>query len=400
MHVLVLPSSYPTPGNPARGCFYREQAQALARAGVQVGVVAPVFRGLRTLTRERWQRSTGLFIGNDAGVQTVRRELWARFSPSPRLHGRHWLRVGRDLYRRYVDRFGVPDLIHAHGAYPAGRLAAAIAERDAIPFVLTEHSTAFARNSFRPWQDAIIRRVLRAAAVRIAVSPQLANLLESRFPSDASAWQTIPNLVAPDFQPTGKETREAIQTPFRFLNVALLTEKKSHDTLLHATAHLLARGTAVELRIVGDGPLRGSLTRLADRLGIASHVSFAGAFDRAGVVAEMQSADAFVLSSRHETFGVVVVEALATGLPVVATICGGPESIVGPQDGLLVPADNVAALAEGMLQIIAQRAEYPAAALQRRCRERFGEQAVIRQITDVYSRVVGRLPAIEPQEAA
>jgi glycosyltransferase involved in cell wall biosynthesis len=393
MHVLVIPSSYPTAGNPARGCFYREQAQSLARAGLRVGVVAPVIRGLRSLRHEGFRKLTGLSVSDDEGVPTVRRELLARFSLAPRLHGRHWLRVGHDLFRRYVDRFGVPDLIHAHGALLAGRLAVSIADKNGIPFVLTEHNTAFARRAIRPWQDAVIRQVIAQAAARIAVSPQLGRLLASRYETEPTEWQWIPNVVAPEFRPPDGENHAPERMRFRFLNVALLTPKKGHDTLLFALADLLAGGADAELRIVGGGPLQTSLSRLAERLGVASQVTFLGTLDRAAVVAEMQSADAFVLASRHETFGVVLIEALACGLPVVATVCGGPECIVEEQDGLLVPPDDVSALSQGMSRIVATRQKYPAASLRRRCLGRFGEQTVARQIIDVYTQSLGVHPS-------
>ena len=330
----------------------------------------------------------------------VRCEQLARFSFAPRLHGRQWMRVGHDLYRRYVDHFGVPDLIHAHGTLAAGRLSASIARRNGIPFVLTEHNTSFARRMIRPWQDAIIRPVLAQAAARIAVSPQLGRLLESRYQAEALEWQWIPNLVAPDFRPADGANCSATRKRFRFLNVALLTANKGHDTLLFAMADLLAGGADVELRIVGGGPLRKSLSQLAQRLEIASRVTFLGTLDRAAVVAEMQSADGFVLASRHETFGVVLVEALACGLPVVATVCGGPECIIEAQDGLLVPPDDVSALSQAMRQIAASQEEYPAAILRRRCLDRFGEQTVTRHIIDVYARVLGVRPALGKVEAA
>jgi glycosyltransferase involved in cell wall biosynthesis len=99
----------------------------------------------------------------------------------------------------------------------------------------------------------------------------------------------------------------------------------------------------------------------------------------------MGTCDAFVLSSSYETFGVVVVEALMNGKPVVATRCGGPEDIVVPgEDGLLVEKDNPEALAAAMLELRAQRDRFDAAAIRQRCIDRFGEAAFVRRHAKVY----------------
>ena len=111
-------------------------------------------------------------------------------------------------------------------------------------------------------------------------------------------------------------------------------EKKGQADLLRAFAERFAGDPSVRLGIGGDGPERGRLHELAGSLAIAEQVDWLGALDRDGVRQAMCEADAFVLPSRLETFGVVVIEALACGLPVVATRSGGAavtalSSIVG-----------------------------------------------------------------------
>ena len=103
----------------------------------------------------------------------------------------------------------------------------------------------------------------------------------------------------------------------------------------------------------------------------------------------MRAADAFVLPSRLETFGVVVAEALASGLPVVATRSGGPECIVGNGDGVLVDVGDVSGLGAAMARLRDSVAEYDAADIRRRCEERFGEHALVGKLEGVYARAIG-----------
>ena len=98
--------------------------------------------------------------------------------------------------------------------------------------------------------------------------------------------------------------------------------------------------------------------------------------------------DAFVLASRSETFGVAYIEAMATGLPVVATRCGGPEEFVNEENGILAPPEDPEALAEAMKQMIHTRDRYDGAAISAFVRDRYSPRAVAEQITKVYEEIV------------
>jgi glycosyltransferase involved in cell wall biosynthesis len=104
----------------------------------------------------------------------------------------------------------------------------------------------------------------------------------------------------------------------------------------------------------------------------------------------MQESAVLVLPSRAESLGLVLVESLACGTPVVATRCGGPEDIVDDQVGVLVAPEDPEALARGIEQVIDQRDRYDPALLRRRALERFGIEVVGRRLRDVYENVIGQ----------
>jgi glycosyltransferase involved in cell wall biosynthesis len=137
----------------------------------------------------------------------------------------------------------------------------------------------------------------------------------------------------------------------RFLTVANLNANKRVDLLLHAFAMVIDADASARLCIVGDGPLRTELERIVECLGLTHAVRFAGAGSPLEVRAAMWDSTCFVSSSRYETFGIAIAEALATGLPVVVTRSGGAEEVVAAGSGLVVPTDDVAALASGMLSV-------------------------------------------------
>ncbi len=155
--------------------------------------------------------------------------------------------------------------------------------------------------------------------------------------------------------------------PRRIVMVANLRAEKGHDTLLRAAPRILARHPDASVTLVGGGPRRDALETLTRALGIGDRVRFLGECrDVAPVLAEH---DLFVLPSRSEAFPNALIEAMATGLPVVATAVGGIPEVVRPGvNGLLVPPDDDAALADAVLGLMDDPAR--AAALGRAARAR------------------------------
>jgi len=383
-HILVIPSWYSN-GRGSGGGYFRDQALALEAAGFRVAMLAPdihTWRDLRT-GRVRRQWCDAVSVEHD-GVPIYHRN---DFTAMPRLPYRNplaWTRCGMKLARRYFDENGRPDLVHAHSCLNAGVLALAIRRRYGIRFVVTEHSTGFAQGRLRWWERDLVRRVIKQADRCIAVSPHLAGLLHNQYP--ASSWQYVPNILGEAFlRAKVAAARPEADRPFVFLCVARLSPQKGIDLLLEAFAAAFCGAQNVRLRLVGDGPLLASLEHLGARLGIAPQIDFVGDLSADGVRAEMEGADAFALASRFETFGVVVIEALACGLPVVSTASGGPDRLIGASNGLLVPRADGGALRDALLQMRREAPHYDRAAIRAAVVHQYGPDAFARQFAAIIS---------------
>ena len=148
------------------------------------------------------------------------------------------------------------------------------------------------------------------------------------------AWR-LPGSVGGDGKARG---------PIELVSIARLVKRKRVDRLLQALAAL--SGLEVRLTVVGDGPERRRLEALATALGVADRVRFLGHVDEAAKRRALAAADLFVLASAHEGFGLVYLEAMQHGLPVVAASAGGQADFLEDgRTGALVPNDDVAALA-------------------------------------------------------
>ncbi len=392
MHVLVIPSErYVPKEKPLAGIFQYDQAHALKRAGVQVGVVAPMPRSLRLMKQgiRKWPK--GIEIADDQGIPTYRYQGW-NWAPgkAPLLFSRFFLSVGKRLFRRYVRDHGLPQVIHAHNSLYAGLLASRLKARYGVPFVLTEHSSAYLTGSIRGVQRPFVEETLRNASACGVVSKGLGRTLERLFPNVEFTWQWLPNVLDTLFEHQKWPNNDKVgsQEMFRFLSVGALIEIKNHKGLLRAFARSFKDNHNVQLRVGGDGLLREELVLLSRELRIEDQVVFLGALTREQVLAEMQSCDVFVLPSKHETFGVVIIEALSSGKPVVATACGGPEEIVNTKNGLLVPPQDELALAEALQRMFSQAGSYDGALIREECLSLFGEAAVVNRLKALYNRAM------------
>ena len=390
MHVVILPSWYPATEDDLNGSFFREQAIAIAKRNIQIGVISPCMRSMR-----HWK---SVFTGSyqmqaelDNGVQTYRSHGMAWFPRIHRLSQWHWIRNGRLLFERYVDEQGMPDLIHVHSILNAGVLALELHLKHRIPYVITEHSSFFVRDRFSTDEVALAGEVAVQANRRFAVSLPFCDLLINQLSNEVGQWEPMPNIVNQAFLDHSYQQHTYKNHSLRFLTIALLTKTKATTNLVQAFAQRFAGQDEMILEIGGDGPELPHLEKMVEDLGIQSQVHFLGELTRLEVIRAMAAANVFVLPSHHETFGVVVIEALALGKPVIATRCGGPESIIESGDGLLVPTNNIEALAQAMAEISSHMDRYDPVDIRERCRIRFGEEAIVSRLIEVY-RDVSKAP--------
>lgn len=391
MHILIVPSARYIPADSStEGVFQQHQAQALKRAGYRVGVISLELRSLRLLRRglSSWPR--GIRVEDDQGIPVFRYHGW-HWIPYL-LQGQLWLLAwaGRALFRKYVTHHGVPDLVHAHNARFAGWLASQIKQEWRIPYILTEHSSEYARGLVRNVELSYIQTAFKGADKRLVVSPGLGHTLERTVGEAVCPWEWVPNMLDGRFEQSIplEKAEDNQRTKFYFLNVGSLTENKGHADLLRAFANEFEGKGDVQLRIGGAGPLRQRLELLAKDLGVDRQVSFLGQLSRAQVLAEMQNCDAYVQSSHYETFGVAIIESLACGKPVVATACGGPEYIVHQGNGLLVPARDATALGEAMATVRENVACYDTTLIWQDCVARFGAHTVVNQLANAYCQIL------------
>lgn len=378
VHVLVIPRAIYGPKGTTHGIFEGHQVAALAMAGLQVGVIDAGVITARNWGQGLHRRGQEFFEGVPVIHANRRAVLPARWEGHVR-SGRRRYRRFRRAFRRYVEAFGTPDVVHAHNLFAAGLIARRLFDDFGVPYVVTEHTSSYADSPI-PHPD-LAQHVIRAASAVIPVGSALVPQLEQVAGADlADRITVVPNVVDPVLLDTPLLPRGG-----RYTVAALgyLIPRKNYELLISAFAQAELPPDSV-LSIGGSGPQLLHLQELANRLGIADRVEFLGQLDRRGVVSLLQRAHVFAHPSDLESFGVVLIEAMALGMPIVATNSGGPADIVRAGVGLLTPVGDVRELAAALADIYARRAELDAEEIREQCRRRFGPEAFARRMTEIY----------------
>jgi len=242
--------------------------------------------------------------------------------------------------------------IHAHlgGTAPAVALLATALGNAVEPGAWTWSLTVHGPDELAHAEQERLAEKIEAASFAVAISDftrsQLMSLVDERH------WAKL-RVVHCGVDP-------AVYTPatrpddgtFRVLSVGRLVSAKGHGVLLEGVAIAARNGVPIELTIVGDGPRRDRLEALTAELGLGEQVTFAGAIAQDRLPAMFAAADAFCLPSFAEGLPVVLMEAMATGLPAVTTgVMGIPELVVDDENGLIVPPGRADLVADALVRL-------------------------------------------------
>ncbi|MCK5135204.1 MAG: glycosyltransferase [Bacteroidales bacterium] len=382
--ILIIPSWYPPDG----GYFFKEHSEAIQRMGWQADVLVNRVVGVRKLIQAGLSAFRRYSVQNENGLRVIR-SVYLKIPGSEKRNIRNWAARTKRIYRKYEKQFGKPDLILAHSVTWAGYAASLIRESHHIPYVVVEHrsffvwSTEKARRMVKPYYLPFFEKAYRDCSRLVLVSESLLTGLKALMPWIEEKTMVIPNMIREEMFLPPSEPRKA--DPFIFIWAGRLEHVKGLDLLLKAAQSLKTRtSTVFSIRLAGRGSLRSELEQMAENLDVSERVQFLGRLSREDMQKDMQEANCFVLPTRYEAFGAVLIEAMSTGLPVIATRSGGPDTIVTEQSGLLIDTDNAGQLADAMEQMIRHHQEYSPEKIRALTLERYGQTNVMEQYNKLF----------------
>lgn len=394
MKICIAATTFPRYPGDGQGAFIWELARAVQRQGVGVHVVALHTPGAKTqedidgirVTRPRyWWPEAGESLRKDGGglPLTLRKYPLARLQ-LPLFLARHSTAIAQ------VAR-GC-DLVHAHWTLSGG---AALLGRWAYqkPLVLTVHGSDIFQIPRHPIGAKLTRSILNRADHVTAVSEALKQAASAvGVPPDHI--EVISNGIdLQHFAPPTPDPRRAVQMDKRIiLFTGFLIKRKGLRYLLDALALLPPSIPTFRLVVVGEGPEEGALHEQVTALGLDDCVEFVGFQPQAAVSAWMRQARVFVLPSLEEGQGVVLLEALASGTPVVASDVGGIGDVVAPEVGYLVPPADPIALAGALEEVLTQDAGWQQLSQQARQRavDLYDWDKIGAQFVELYQGVIAK----------
>lgn len=389
--VLVLARNHPNNVLPTLGLWTKRLVQA-SLAVADPTVVAPVPYAPPGMPIEAYARYRRVLRQRNYDGVTVHHP---RVPAGPGV-----LLLSFDSYlaypvvRRLADRLHRErpfDLIHAHFIYPEGVMGARLGKRFGIPVVTTEQSI---------WEPALkrlprVRQQVIEALPHIRMVTTVSDAVRRSFVAavgDRVPIEILPNVVDGDAFPAPAAGEP--WDPDQILFVGLVRRVKGLDVLVQAMDRMRERRPQARLVVLGGTFYPGheqdwrEIQQLVQELNLHSTIHFAGQASPTEVAAAMRRSALLVLPSRREAFPAVLIEALASGTPVVATRCGGPEEVVTPEVGRLVPPEEPDALATAIDQMLTLRPTIDRARLREYALSRYGVEAVARRFAAIYGEVL------------
>jgi glycosyltransferase involved in cell wall biosynthesis len=303
----------------------------------------------------------------------------------------------QELYQQavsnYLKKNGNPDIVHVHVGMKAGTVANWLREKINLPYVVSEHWTGFLPEatdrykSLPGYYKSGWRKVMKHAKGWSSVSSWLAKALEKEF--QGTKGRVIPNVV----DTTIFNTAHTLPEPGRFIHISGLASFKNPVQLLHGFKIVIGKFPSAKLGIWGSA--KKEIVQLAKELQLENHVSFHEEVPQSRLAEEIKKSNALILYSNYETFGCVVIEANACGIPVIVSdIPVFHETVEEGLNGSVVTPNDPAALAEKIMAIIKGNSNFDSSLIARKTARTYSYEAVGKQFSDWYREVLEKPSSI------
>lgn len=378
MKIFVLLRGIPTPSDPQWGSFEYDQVKALVAKGQEVIALSVESRrknkgdGIRIELKEyngvKHYNLNASFLG------------FLKYTYDPFYIWFMSLFFLR-LYNHVVAKEGTPDLVYSHYSRNIA-LSTAVAEKIPVPIVGMEHWSELGKTIIKPAVLKRSRNCYPKLAQLLVVSEALKNNIKKQIGIESIV---VPNIIGSEFQykPTTRK-----DTCIRFLSTGNLLPIKRMDLIIKAFANLDKRLSNWDLTIVGGGVEMPKLKKLVEDNGLSDRIHIVGRKTRPEIVELINNTDVYVLASTSETFGVAAAEALACGVPVIATDCGGPRDFITPENGIIIPVNDQQKMEEAIVYMSNNLKNYNKEEIAKDFHSKFSSEAVAKQLTEIFENVI------------
>ena len=387
MHILIMPSWYKSSPGEVLGSFFEEQARALQKKGHQVGIQFQIFYPASEIFKKR--KAQPGYV-NDNGLPTFIYTVQGIIPRSRKFNDAYETFFSERIFKKYVKKFGMPDIIHAHSVFHAGIFGLHLSKKFNIPLVITEHLTHYITGRLSLVDDipqAI--NVFKNAECSLVVGSVFKNELSKAVNLPENTFGVVSNMVSDLFFKDIKEKKYTQGEEFIFFTNSFLNARKNHILIFDSLKVIIDKGYNVKLIVGGGGEAESDLKEYVKNNSLQKNVYFTGILSRIEVKENIDHCHAFLLASTYETFGVVLIEALAGGKPIITTDSGGPKDIVKTDKiGILLKSFEVEEFVGAMESVIVNYENYKQKEISKYAADIFSEDVIAHQLIDIYTRLI------------
>lgn len=372
----MISRGIPTSEDAQWGCFEKDQAEALASLGHKIIVFSVDSR-----FRLKW-RKIGITECEVNGVKFINLFLFPSillFNTKLKHKFRNWQFLF--LMRKVVKKYGLPEILYSHFYHNTSH-AVVIKNKYHIPLVGIEHA-ALLNNDNIPYKmkykGAIAYNNTDAI---ISVSKTLSERIKFHFNKDS---YVVYNAIGSEFKYWKTEFNNS---KLIFITVGTLEFRKGFDLLVPAFKKANLPKEKWEMRIIGSGKEHINLQKQIIESNLDKNIFLLGRKNKNEIVKLLNESNVFILPSRNENFSVAVLEALACGLPVISSICGGIKECISDINGMLFPVDDVDGLAKAIVKMYSNYQFYDRMKISEDCQNRFSASVIANDLTNVFENVL------------
>ena len=372
MYILMIARGIPSERYPQWGCFEKDQAEALVALGHKV-VVASVD------SRVVWSwRKIGITRNDKNGIVfynsfLIPGALTGLFGLKFNLFIKQWQM--QRIYKRLVKEQGKPDIICGHFSFSTCN-AVPIAIDNHIPLIGIEHNAIFNEDKLSPHTYFTSNYAYQHTQQIIAVSKNLQSRIKYHLGKESVV---VHNTVGKEFLEAPEA--EAPDKLIKFVAVGNLIFRKGYDLLIQAFTDLDLPHDSWVLNIIGDGEEEETLQHHINTANLQNNIFLLGKKNKKEIVNFLTSSHVFMMPSRNENFSVAILEALACGLPIVASDCGGVRDCINDSNGIIFPIDNVEELKNRDICFDNQ-------SIATQCKENFAPKVIAQKLINVFKQTI------------
>lgn len=374
LNLLVIPSAYPAHDNDISGIFVLDY---LASVHKHCNITV-----LRATIGEKGKR---VERGVTHGFETINYRSAGFFN----LPMKKYLRYADMIFntgtlKKEIEK-GKFDIIHVHGATMHGFLAKRLARAFNIPYTITVHTGPFSKIAESPLMFRVAKNVVEGSSCLMTVSKDLESQILATGITPKDKIVTY-NPVNTDLFRIGPES----ELKNEFIFVGRFEDYKGALRIVKAFSSIANELPNWKLRLIGGGPEQENIEKFVQANELENRVLVYGQMTKSEISDYLRQAKIFVFPSEHETFGIVIAEAMACGVPVLVGNRTAPPEFVEKDQGILVNPQNIAELRDSMLRMVKSINEYSRTSIRSKVVERFGFEKFGDKLVQHYLNIVSK----------